>query len=213
MRQERLERQQAAAESARRKKLVGYVLAGVLALAAIGGVALAVTGGDDSSGVDTSYYPDAEIPARQVERLDDAVRAAGCELEDPRNEGSDHVEGQVQYKSNPPASGNHNPIPAQDGIYTEAPPKENWVHTLEHGRIIVQFKPSVSPEVRGKLRALVEEDSYHMVLMPNNTRMGPEVAAIAWDHVLRCPRYNDKVPDAIRAFKEQYRDQGPENVP
>jgi hypothetical protein len=52
-----------------------------------------------------------------------------------------------------------------------------------------------------------------MLLFPNQTNMPYAVAATAWDHALVCPAYNDKVPDAIRAFKNQYRDRGPETVP
>jgi hypothetical protein len=218
LRQERLERERAAKEAQRRKKLVAIVAAVVLGIVALGGLGFAVLGGGDDDGDvqggDSSYYPDGSVPDRQVEDLDEAARAAGCELEDPRNEGSDHVEGEVEYDTNPPTGGDHNPVPADDGIYgAEAPAKENYVHTLEHGRIIVQFKPTLPAEQRGRLRALVEEDSYHMVLMPNNTDMPYDVAAIAWDHKVVCPRMGDKVFDAIRAFKEQYRDQGPEQVP
>jgi hypothetical protein len=39
------------------------------------------------------------------------------------------------------------------------------------------------------------------------------VAATAWDHQLGCPTMNDKVFDAIRAFRTDYIDKGPEIVP
>jgi hypothetical protein len=43
--------------------------------------------------------------------------------------------------------------------------------------------------------------------------MEPQIAATAWENALLCPRANDKVYDAIRAFKDRYRDRGPEFVP
>ena len=39
------------------------------------------------------------------------------------------------------------------------------------------------------------------------------VAATAWGHSVTCPEMNDKVFDAIRTFRRDYIDQGPENVP
>ena len=39
------------------------------------------------------------------------------------------------------------------------------------------------------------------------------VAATAWDHVLGCPMMNERVFDAVRAFRNTYVDKGPETVP
>ena len=48
------------------------------------------------------------------------------------------------------------------------------------------------------------------------------VAATAWNgdpqplgigRTLGCPRWNDQVPDALRAFRDEHRSQGPEPVP
>ena len=39
------------------------------------------------------------------------------------------------------------------------------------------------------------------------------VAATAWTHLLGCPKMNDKVFDAIRAFRLAYVDKGPEFIP
>jgi len=48
-----------------------------------------------------------------------------------------------------------------------------------------------------------------MLLFPNNN-MPFEVAATSWDHLLGCKTYNNKVLDAIRAFRNTYRDKRPE---
>jgi hypothetical protein len=39
------------------------------------------------------------------------------------------------------------------------------------------------------------------------------VAATAWKHRLGCPSFNARVPAALRAFRDAYRDHGPEQVP
>ena len=52
-----------------------------------------------------------------------------------------------------------------------------------------------------------------MLLYENTTDMPFAVAATAWTHPLGCPEMNDKVFDAIRTFRAQYIDKGPEKVP
>jgi hypothetical protein len=210
--------------AAERRKLFGYVAAAVLSTAAIVAIlVVALSGGGSSSdegagkGGGTkqpSLFPEGSVPAEKKLPLERAARAADCKLEDPKNEGSEHVEAKVKYKANPPTSGNHNATPADDGAYfNDPPPKENLVHALEHGRIIYQFKPNVPDQVKGNLKALFDEDDTHILLTPNNTDMPYEVAATAWDHSIGCPKMNDNVYEALRAFKFRYRDKGPENVP
>jgi hypothetical protein len=98
-------------------------------------------------------------------------------------------------------------------VYTVAPPAENYVHSLEHGRIELQYRPDAPQRVRAAVRAVYDESSKHVLLFPNNTGMTFVVAATAWKHRLGCPRFNDRVPDALRRFRDAYRDHGPEDVP
>lgn len=195
--------------------MVGYVVGGALAAAAV--VALAVVllsgGGGGSSKANSGDWPKGSVPKQQQTDLIAAAKAANCELKDPKDQGKEHVQGKVQYKQNPPTSGSHSADPAADGAYLKPPATENTLHTLEHSRIAIQFKPTVPDSVKGSLKALFDEDPYHMILFPNQTNMPYAVAATAWNHQLGCPAYDDKVPDAIRAFKNQYRDRGPESVP
>jgi hypothetical protein len=51
------------------------------------------------------------------------------------------------------------------------------------------------------------------VLTPNTAPMPYQVAASAWGKYVGCPAYNDKVPDAFRAFRDAYRLKGPEYFP
>ncbi|MEX2196096.1 MAG: DUF3105 domain-containing protein [Thermoleophilaceae bacterium] len=226
LREERLAKQQAADSAAQRKKLVGYAAAAVLALGALVAVVVALTagGGDDdgaqapdnaAAGAPTVTYAEdpPDIPPASEFDLEAAAEAAGCQLEDPANEGADHVETDVEYQANPPTSGNHHPVPTEDGAYTSTPKTENTVHSLEHGRINIQFSPDLPQQQIDQLKALFDEDSYHLLLYPNGTDMPYQVAATTWDHALLCEEFNPQVFDAIRAFKDQYRDQGPEFVP
>jgi len=89
------------------------------------------------------------------------------------------------------------------------------VHTLEHGRINVQYAKGTPAADVAKLEALVQEqnEGYHMLLYENTTGMDAAIAATAWTQSLTCPEMNDQVFDAIRSFRARYTDKGPETVP
>jgi len=227
-RRERLQREEAERKAAARRKRLQYVGGGVLAVALVGGIvailALGVLGGDDSGGpgqpTDSSDAAAAvKLPEQKTGELKAAASAAGCELSDPEIEGSTHETKDFKasdYKTNPPTSGNHNPDWYEDGIYDpgNTPKLGMLVHTLEHGRIDVQYKPGTPAGDVTKLEAfLAESDGYHMLLFENTTNMDAAVAATAWGHSLTCPSMNDKVWDALRTFRTSYIDKGPEAVP
>jgi hypothetical protein len=150
---------------------------------------------------------------RQADQLSQAAAAAGCSVAAFPSEGRAHTQGRVQYRTNPPTSGPHFPIPAPDREYTKAPPPEFYVHTLEHGRIEFQYRPDAPASVVAAERAVYREFPHHVLLFPNNTHMDFEVAATAWKHRLGCPHFNSRVPDALRRFRDAYLDKGPEKVP
>jgi hypothetical protein len=153
-------------------------------------------------------------PSKEALRqLRAAAAAAGCTVASFPSEGRDHTDGTVTYRTNPPTSGRHNPAPAPDRVYPVAPPKENYVHSLEHGRIELQYRPGAPPRVKAALLGVYREFTHHMLLFPNNTAMDYEVAATAWQHRLGCIRFNARVPDAVRRFRDAYRDRAPEQVP
>jgi hypothetical protein len=226
-RREREEREQAEAGKAANKRRLQLVAGGVLALVAIGAVVAAIVasgGGGDSKADSGSSYGSASIPARKTTNFNEAVRASGCEFKTYSSEGRTHLPSDTavnnSYKTNPPTSGNHRPTPAQDGPYAagNSPAKENFVHTLEHGRIELQYSPKASKTVRDQMAALFNEKnkgvaSYHELLFENNTNMPYEVAATAWTHILGCKTVDDKTWDALRAFRDRFVDKGPELIP
>jgi Protein of unknown function (DUF3105) len=218
LRQERLQREQAAAAAAGRRRRMGYVVAGGLVAAVIIAIAvIAFSGGDDGGGgssASASDWPSGSVPKQKISDLDAAVKAAGCVYKTPKKEGAGHTTKPVQYKSQPPTSGSHDPVPAHDAANLTTPsPYESLVHALEHGRVIYWFKPNVPASVKGDLKALYDEDKDLVVLTPNSRPMPYEVAASAWGRFVGCPSYNDKVPDAFRAFRDAFRLKGPEYFP
>jgi hypothetical protein len=228
-RQARMERERAEAQAAGRRKRLKLAIGVLLALVAAGAVAAFAAGGVGGGGSDgdgDGSEPRAlsenlpALPQQQTADIQDAAKAAGCTLSNPRFEGASHAEREFRpsdYRTNPPTSGDHNPVWYDDGVYDpgNVPRLGMLVHTLEHGRINVQYKPGTPERDVRRLEALLAEQSegYHMLLYENTTNMDAQVAATAWTHSLTCPRMNDKVFDAIRTFRARYIDKGPEPVP
>jgi hypothetical protein len=200
-------------------------------------LALAVAGcGGDDSGEDGSADRPAEnaeravlpeggdAPDQQVDDLDAAVQAAGCELEATEPDSRDHVadfDAPIDYGTNPPTAGRHFGVPAEDGIYEEAAPDTTLVHSHEHGRIVIWFKPGLPVDARAGLRALVEEDDDKMLIVPR-ADMSYDVAATAWNadpeplgtgRLMGCPSFGPEVYDALRTFRDEHRGRGPEQIP
>ncbi len=233
------ERREAAGE--RRRLIIGYVVAGALTLAVVVGIVIVVAGsggdGGDGQTVDEGELPAAahiELqsgvlhdysadgregtvpPALAQGDLDAAAEQAGCELMlDLEEEGSSHIEKREdapEYGTDPPTSGNHWGEQLADGAYAEYAEPIYWLHTLEHGRIAIQYSPELSEEEQLELKGLFDEDFDGMLLFPN-PEMPYEVAATAWTQMIGCEQYEGAATiDAIRAFRDTYRGQGPENV-
>ena len=226
-RQERLEREEAERKSAANKKRLQLVGGAVLGLAAIAAVVVALVvglGGDDDETTAGTGPSDAaaaaELPPQQTSDLDEAAKAAGCTVTHAEYEGAGHEEKDFKpsdYKTNPPTSGAHFPEWYDDGVYAPGtvPKLGMLVHTLEHGRINVQYAKGTPAADVAKLEALLQEqnEGYHMLLYENTTGMDAAVAATAWTQSLTCPQMNDQVFDAIRSFRARYTDKGPETVP
>ncbi|HET9737531.1 MAG TPA: DUF3105 domain-containing protein [Solirubrobacteraceae bacterium] len=223
-RRERLERERAEKAKIARRKRLQLALG---ALGAVTAVAVAVLllsgtlGGDDAAGEGSP--PEAanvQLPEQEIGDLREAAKAAGCTLRNPDIEGRTHETKQFKasdYKTNPPTSGNHAPTWYEDGVYEPGttPDLGMLVHTLEHGRIDVQYKPGTPAETVRQLEAFLAEqnDGYHMLLFENASGMDAQIAATTWGHSLTCNEMNPQVFDALRTFRAEYIDQGPEQVP
>lgn len=181
-------------------------------------------------GVFQGLEPDCRegTPPPELEQGDLALaaKAAGCVVrEDLPNEGATHVPNttEVTYETNPPTSGDHNPNATADGAYLTPlrvdPQKEpnqlnvrNFVHTMEHGRVEIQYSSDLPEDDQLALKGVFDEDPGGMLLYPNDG-MPFAVAVTAWQQLLGCPAYNPEVLDAVRDFRDIYLGQGPENVP
>jgi hypothetical protein len=239
LRQQRLAAERAAASSGRTRLIAGYVVAGVLAAAVLAGlVAVIASGGGGEGGVDAcseahiknsggtsrGLEPDCREgsapPAIKVADLQISADQANCELSlNLPEEGNTHVPNSepVQYKTTPPTSGNHNQVPINDGAYITPVTSDtgqetnvrNEVHSLEHGRVGIHYKPSLPEAQQLALKGVFDEDPNGMLLLPDPD-MPYDVAVTAWTNELVCPTYNEAALDAIRNFRDTYRGNGPE---
>jgi hypothetical protein len=241
LRQQRLAAERAAASTGQRRLLAGYVVAGLLALAVVAGLVVVIASGGSSGGVDacsnahiknsggstrgleSDCREGTPPPAIKVADLQISAQQAGCQLKlNLPNEGNTHVPNStpVQYKTVPPTSGNHNPVPIDDGAYKtpiSSDPNHpgmnirDMVHAMEHGRIEIHYKPSLPEAQQLALKGVFDADPNGMLLFPDPA-MPYDVAVTAWTNEVVCPRYNEAVLDVIRNFRDTYRGNGPEQA-
>jgi hypothetical protein len=225
------ERREAAAKSAQqRKRLMGVGAAVAIALAAVVLLVVVAAGGSDGGGEGVrgegdTFPSGGSVAEQEAFDVEEAARAAGCELESNPARSRDHTQSldqKLPYRQNPPTSGRHFAVPAEDGLYNGTPPSdEELVHSLEHGRVIIWAKPSLPLEARQTIRAIFDNDSFQLLVVarPN---MPWAVAATAWNadpeplgtgRTLGCTEWNADVPDALRAFMDEHRSNGPEPIP
>ena len=233
LRAARLEAERREAAGARKRLILGYAVAGALTAAVLAGIVVVIASGGGGSGpeepaaahIDTAtgsvngVAPDARngTPPPAVVNLDltNAAREANCDLRlNLRDEGNSHVAPgtHVTYHTNPPTSGNHVTTPFQqaDGAYSEEPDSIDFVHSLEHGRIEIQYAPDLPEQDQLALKGVFDESPSGMLMFPNR-QMPYEVATTAWTQLMGCKTYEGaKTLDAIRDFRDQYRGRGPE---
>jgi hypothetical protein len=237
LRQERLEAERREAEMAQRRLYLGYLVAGLLAAAVVVGLVIVLLSGGDGGGEDAGpeeahivtefggivpdgVEPDGREgtapPEVQQADLEEAAEIAGCELQlDLEDEGAGHLapkDPAPDYGTTPPTSGDHSPQPLAEGAYATTPEDINVLHALEHGRVAIQYSPDLPEDDQLVLKGVFDESPNGMVLFPNGD-MPYEVAVTAWTQLLTCESYDERVVDAIRAFRDIYRGQGPEPVP
>ena len=224
LRQERIEGERGTESSNRNRLIVGYAIASTVVLAIAVLVFVLAGGGDSDSapegdahinlnasigstnGVEPDNRAGTPPAAAKVTDLAVAARQAGCELRlKLKDEGHTHIpvgSPPPDYKTNPPTSGNHVEPPYQqaDGAYTEMPAEIDFVHSLEHGRMEIQYSPDLPEKDQLALKGLYDT-MYGATLLFPNEKMPYVVAATTWTNLLGCPTYKGAATlDAIRAF-------------
>ena len=186
--------------SNRRKKtnklyLVASVVIAVLVISSFAFASFSGGGGSSETGNASGY-----------------VSGVGVEVD---IEGSTHVEeGEtVSYTTSPPASGNHWPVPAPCGFYTEPIPDERAVHNMEHGNIVVSYNLPAEEDVSA-LRDAVNDIGLNRVWGVSRPYSGIEPGQIVLNTWGVMDSFSGVDKDRIGTFFETYSGvMGPERIP
>jgi hypothetical protein len=242
LRDERLAAEQTSSELDKARQRRAMVIAGLVLVLVVAGIVKVVASSSGGPEGDVTYGPNShfngnsgvgnDVPGDNREGappptlaqgdLEAAANAANCELKlNLPDEGNTHIGNPAEaeanepdYKTNPPTSGDHVSPPywQADGEYSEMPDPVLTVHSIEHGRINVQYLPKLDESVQLEIKGVVDDAPDGMLLFPNPD-MPYEVAATAWQQLLGCKTYEGaKTLDAIRDFRDTYLGHGPEAV-
>jgi hypothetical protein len=131
-------------------------------------------------------------------------------VEHPIDRGSGHLaEGETtNYGTATPTSGPHSPTSARCGLYPDPLPLVFAVHDLEHGVVVIWYRPDLESELLPDLRAFINEWDSHVIVSPNPGISDP-IVATAWNRLMRF----DTVEPRLSEFADTYRNRGPESVP
>lgn len=132
--------------------------------------------------------------------LAEAITEADCsQIQEFPSEGQEHIaslEQEVQYKTNPPTSGNHFGNPADWGVYPDTVDPRILVHNLEHGGSVIHYN-DISEEDIEKLEDLVDNEFPEGAILNPNPDIDHPLAMAAWRATQTCERVSVEV---VRGF-------------
>ena len=123
---------------------------------------------------------------------------------------------EMVYRNRPPSSGDHYDTPAGYGVFARQLPVGNLVHTLEHGGIVVYYRPdscdqSCVAELQQAYSSAPRSREWNVTKMVITAwqDMDHAVTAAAWGWVDEMDQ-----PDSARivAFYQAHVDRGPEDA-
>ena len=126
----------------------------------------------------------------------------------------------LTYNSNPPASGPHYPMWAQFQEYATPVPRGYWLHSAEHGAIVLLYKcegAACGPILEGlrKVQAdlatdpMCDSQTRVRVIITADPDLDVPVAAVGWGWTYKADCLD--LPTLAQFAKDRYA-QGPENI-
>ncbi len=138
------------------------------------------------------------------------------------DEGANHVQtcSPVSYVSNPPSSGNHYDEFPAFGVYESALPRGFWVHSLEHGGVVISYSCTNCDDelesARDFVAALVPDSfcarqnyTVPRVILTHDPELDARWAASSWGHTLRADCFEES---SFKAFYDEHVGNAPENI-
>lgn len=125
-------------------------------------------------------------------------------------QGRDHIaEGAPHppYNSNPPTSGWHYATPSDWGVHKDEISQERLVHNLEHGGIVIQYKPDTLKDIIQKLESLKDSNFACKLVVAPYAKLDKNIALSAWGRLYKSNAYDETT---IKNFIRKYYDRAPE---
>jgi hypothetical protein len=195
--QRRLEEIRRRQRKARTRKIATIAVVALAVLGLVGGIVFAKANSN-----------------RNKANLAKIAKAGGCSaIQTFPSEGATHVTppATVNYKTNPPTSGNHYGSPANTGILSPAPQDEQLVHNMEHGHVIFWYKPDLDPALITALQDVVKKDPTRLILVPRS-QMDTPLAFTSWQHMQTCPTPTAATAAVAQKFADARKAKGPEGT-
>jgi hypothetical protein len=203
-----------------RHRAILYGVAGLGIVGLVVAVLLVVVAGGSGAG-------DAKAVARDM-------AAAGCSYRNvkayvPPGQGT-HVNSltkKLPWNTDPPSNGQHYPLWAVWGFWTEAQNPRQVVHNEEHGGVVLWWGSKVPQSTVDKLHAFYNEEPVGLFGTPYPS-LGSKFAITAWTgdtsryqrdnyygegHIGICSAYTPAVEKAFTSFRKAFRGHGPEGIP
>jgi hypothetical protein len=115
---------------------------------------------------------------------------------------ANHKPGVLTYPVSPPVGGDHNPQwqNCMGDVYDAPIPKENAVHSMEHGAVWVTYKPGLAAADVSKLASKVQGKEF--MLMSPFIGLDVPVSVQAWGFQLKVTSADDsRIDDFIKAAR------------
>lgn len=154
-----------------------------------------------------------------VQQIASKIGESACQVAVSQvpNEGATHVQegSALTPKHNPPASGNHYPVWPHYQMYDKVVPRGYWIHGLEHGGIVLLYRPDAGADIVTQLKAVydaIPDDptcEHKRAIFTADPDLDDNIAVIAWDWVLEAECVNQ---GEILKFVCAHRGNAPEDV-
>ena len=189
---------------------IGLAVAAVVAIIVMG-IIQAGGGSNDSAAAAAEQDRDPNLPGQRVDP-GGVYPATG-----------DHVDGTVPlcdetatpagaegrptcYGSNPPTSGPHSAQDVGWAIYDKPIPREQLVHNMEHGGVVIWYNCSDCDELVANIRKVVEgylQDGAELVMVPYSDMEESTIALTAWSRLDKFS-IGDYSEERLRRFVEAH---------
>ncbi len=144
-------------------------------------------------------------------RFEQQVQAASLDgkVKEFPIEGRNHVSAgtSVDYKTNPPTSGDHLAEAESWGVYTKEIDDKAAVHGLEHGGIWISYK-DIDDDTKKILADIGHANSQSVIVSPRSAD-DTKIAVVSWGRMMKLEAADKAL---IQKFIDTYKNQGPEKL-